>query len=189
MRISASYKYHRLTLALFLLITGCLTALAQVPTGAIHGAVTDPTGALIAGATVTVKNKNTGTERTIVTQADGQYQISNLLPGEYELTVLMTGFKKHLSSVTIEVGDTATANRSLEVGETSETVVVSGDATGAVNTSDFKVDGVITRQKIDRLPLNGRNFLSLAALEPGVSVRTDSPGDANNLLNVSVGVI
>ncbi|MBO0801167.1 MAG: carboxypeptidase regulatory-like domain-containing protein, partial [Blastocatellia bacterium] len=188
MRFSAGYKHHQLLLiSIALLFIGYATIFAQVPTGAIHGLVTDQTGALIAGATVTVKNKSTGTERTGTTQADGQYQISNLLPGEYELTVLMTGFKKHLSSIAIAVGETATANRSLEVGETSETVVVSGDTTATVNTSDFKVDGVISRQKIDRLPLNGRNFLTLASLEPGVSVRTSTPGDANNLLGVSVG--
>jgi hypothetical protein len=188
MRFSASCKNYRTSLALLLfLFTGFVTALAQVPTGAIRGTVADPTGAVIAGATVTAKNKNTGAERVVTTQADGQYQIGNLLPGEYELSVTMTGFKKHLSTITVEVGDTSTVNRSLEVGETSETVVVSGDATGLVNTNDFKVDGVITRQKIDSLPLNGRNFLTLAALEPGVRISTGSPGDANSLVNVSVG--
>jgi carboxypeptidase family protein len=188
MRFSASYKNIRRNFTLiFLLCTSFVTGLAQVPTGAVRGVVVDPTGAVIVGATVTAKNKSTGADRAVTTQADGQYQISNLLPGEYELSVTMTGFKKHLSSITIEVGDTATANRNLEVGETSETVVVSGDATGAVNTNDFKVDGVISRQKIDRLPLNGRNFLTLASLEPGVRVSTGSPGDANSIFNVSVG--
>jgi hypothetical protein len=188
MRFSASCKNYRTSLVLLLfLFAGFATALAQVPTGAIRGTVADPTGAVIAGATVTAKNKNTGAERSATTQADGQYQIANLLPGEYELSVTMTGFKKYLSSITVQVGDTSTANHSLEVGETSETVVVSGDATGVVNTSDFKIDGVITRQKIDSLPLNGRNFLTLAALEPGVRISTSNPGDANNLVNVSVG--
>jgi Carboxypeptidase regulatory-like domain len=188
MHLSASCKNFRTCLVLLLfLFASFTTVLAQVPTGAIRGVVADPTGAVIAGATVIAKNKNTGAERSVTTQADGQYQIGNLLPGEYELSVTMTGFKKHLSGVTVEVGDTSTANRSLEVGETSETVVVSGDATGLVNTSDFKVDGVITRQKIDSLPLNGRNFLTLAALEPGVRISTGSPGDANSLVNVSVG--
>ncbi len=187
MRFSASYKNYT-SLVLLLLLCACfVTVRAQVPTGVIRGVVSDTTGAVIAGATIIVKNKNTGAERSVTTQADGQYQIGNLLPGEYEVSVTMTGFKKHLSSITVEVGDTATANRSLEVGETSETVVVSGDASAAVNTSDFKVDGVITRQKIDSLPLNGRNFLTLAALEPGVRISTGSPGDANSLVNVSVG--
>jgi Carboxypeptidase regulatory-like domain len=188
MRFSASCKNFRTSSVLLLLLFASFaTVPAQVPTGAIRGVVADPTGAVIAGATVIAKNKNTGAERVATTQADGQYQISNLLPGEYELSVAMTGFKKHLSSVTVEVGDTSTANRSLEVGEASETVVVSGDATGLVNTSDYKIDGVITRQKIDSLPLNGRNFLTLAALEPGVRIGVGSPGDTNNLVNVSVG--
>jgi hypothetical protein len=188
MRFSASCKNFRTSLVLLLfLFASFVTVPAQVPTGAIRGSVADQTGAVIAGATVTVKNKDTGAERVATTQADGQYQISNLLPGEYELSVAMTGFKKHLSSVIVEVGDTSTVNRSLEVGETSETVVVSGEAAAAVNTSDFKVDGVIARQKIDRLPLNGRNFLTLASLEPGVRVSTSNPGDANTLFNVSIG--
>jgi Carboxypeptidase regulatory-like domain len=188
MRFSASCKNYRTSLVLLLfLLASSVTVLAQVPTGAIRGVVADPSGAVIAGATVIAKNKSTGAERSVTTQADGQYQIGNLLPGEYELSIAMTGFKKHLSSVTVEVGDTSTANRSLELGETSETVVVSGDATGLVNTSEYKIDGVITRQKIDSLPLNGRNFLTLAALEPGVRVQVGSPGQYNNLVNVSVG--
>jgi hypothetical protein len=136
---------------------------------------------------VTMKNKATGAERVATSGAGGDFIISNLLPGEYEIKVAAKGFKTHVASATILVGDTATLEVALEVGDASETVVVSGDSTALVNPSDFKVDGVITRQKIDSLPLNGRNFLQLASLEPGVRVSTGQLGNANNLFNVSIG--
>ena len=162
-------------------------ASAQTPTGALRGSVTDPAKAVISNAVVTVKNKETGAERIASVGSDGGFIINNLLPGGYEVKVTAQGFKTSISSATIQVGDTATLDVALEVGEASETVVISGDSTAFVNPSDFKIDGVITRQKIDSLPLNGRNFLQLASLEPGVSVTTGQLGNANNLFNVSIG--
>ena len=173
--------------ALLLLIAVAVAAPAQTPTGGLRGSVTDPAKAIISDAVVTMKNKATGAERVATSGADGEFIIVNLLPGEYEIKVTAKGFKTNLASATIQVGDTATIEVALEVGDASETVVISGDATALVNPSDFKVDGVITRQKIDSLPLNGRNFLQLASLEPGVRVNTGQPGNANNLFNVSIG--
>jgi hypothetical protein len=159
----------------------------QAPSGALRGAVTDPSKAVLAGATVSVKNRNTSAERSVTTGSDGAYQIGNLIPGEYELKIVMAGFKTQLVVVTVQIGETLTLNTPLEVGQTTETVVVSADTVTTINTSDFKVDGVISRQKVDGLPLNGRNFLQLAALEPGVRVSTGNPGEYNNLFNVSIG--
>jgi hypothetical protein len=173
--------------ALLLLIAVAVVAPAQTPTGGLRGSVTDPTKAIISDAVVTVKNKATGAERIATSGSGGDFIISNLLPGEYEVKVTAKGFKTNIAGVTILVGDTATLEVALEVGDASETVVISGDSTALVNPSDFKVDGVITRQKIDSLPLNGRNFLQLASLEPGVRVNTGAPGNANNLFNVSIG--
>jgi hypothetical protein len=170
-----------------LLIALAVAASAQTPTGVLRGSVIDQTKAAIPGALVTVKNKGTGAERTGAANSDGEFVVSNLLPGEYEVKVVAKGFKTHISGVTIQVGDTSTVEVGLEVGEASETVVISGDSTALVNTADFKVDGVITRRKIDGLPLNGRNFLQLASLEPGVRVSIGDLGDANNLFNVSIG--
>src|SRR5499426_1338338 len=172
---------------LSLLIAVTLAAPAQTPTGALRGSVTDPAKAIISDAVVTVKNKQTGAERAVSSKSSGEYFINSLLPGEYEVKVVAKGFKTHLSSVTIQVGDTSTLEVALEVGDASETVVISGDSTALVNPADFKVDGVITRRKIEGLPLNGRNFLQLASLEPGVRVSVGHPGNANNLFNVSIG--
>src|SRR5262245_5877120 len=172
---------------LFISLALTASALAQVATGTLRGTVTDPSKSVISGAVITVKHKETGVERGATSKSDGIFVISNLLPGVYELKAVMRGFKTYLASVTIQVGDTANTEINLEVGGQSETVVISGDSTSVVNTSDFKVDGVITRQKIDNLPLNGRNYLTLAGLEPGVRVGTSNPGDANSLVNVSIG--
>ncbi|MBI1763943.1 MAG: TonB-dependent receptor [Acidobacteria bacterium] len=170
-----------LTLAIFTPVN------AQVPTGSLRGNVVDPSKAIIPGALVEVKSKAAGEARQFTTKNDGAFLISSLLPGEYEVKVTAKGFKTAVSSITIQVGVTSTTEINLEVGQQSETVVISGDSTAVVNPTDFKIDGVISRQKVDGLPLNGRNFLQLAALEPGVRVSTGSPGDANNLFNVSIG--
>jgi hypothetical protein len=153
----------------------------------MRGTVTDPSKAVISGAEVVIINQNTGAERRVTTDSDGNFAVPNLAPGEYEVKTTMKGFKSGLATVTLKVGDTITHDISLEIGEATETVVISTDSSAVVNTADFKVDGVITRQKVDGLPLNGRNFLQLAALEPGVRISTGNPGDANNLFNVSIG--
>jgi hypothetical protein len=87
----------------------------------------------------------------------------------------------------VQVGENLSIDFNLEIGATSETVVVTSD-TPTINTSDFKIDGVVNRQQIENLPLNGRNFLQLAMLEPGVSVvATSNPGTSpNNFFRVSI---
>ena len=164
-----------------------LTAFAQKSTGALQGTVTDQQKAVIANALVVIKNTSTSAERTVTTNAEGQFQAPQLAPGTYELTVTAQGFKTTKQTLTVSVGDTISTELGLEIGGATETVNISADTASAINTADFKVDGVITRQKVDGLPLNGRNFLQLASLEPGVRVSTGSPGDANNLFNVSIG--
>jgi|RhiMethySRZTD1v2_1073278.scaffolds.fasta_scaffold34372_2 carboxypeptidase family protein len=171
-------------LAVFVLTA---SSLAQTPTGGVRGAVKDQSDSVISGARVTVVSKGTGAERQFTTKSDGQYQIGNLPPGEYEVKVGANGFKSGLAPVTVQVGENVNIDFKLEIGATSETIVVTSD-TPAVNTSDFKIDGVVNRLQIENLPLNGRNFLQLAMLEPGVSVdATASPGtSANNFFRVSI---
>jgi hypothetical protein len=172
-----------------LLAVIALTApsLAQAPTGGVRGAVKDQSDSVISGARVTVVSKGTGAERHFTTKSDGQYQIGNLPPGEYEVKVAANGFKSGLAPVTVQVGENLSIDFNLEIGATSETVVVNSD-TPTINTSDFKIDGVVNRQQIENLPLNGRNFLQLAMLEPGVSVvATSNPGTSpNNFFRVSI---
>jgi hypothetical protein len=162
-------------------------ALAQAPTGSVRGVVRDQSDAVISGARITVSSKGSGAERTFSTKSDGEYQIGNLPPGDYEIKVTVQGFKAGLAPVTVEVGANATVDFKLEVGAASETVVVSSE-TPTLNTTDYKIDGVVNRQQIENLPLNGRSFLQLAMLEPGVNVvATANPGTSpNNFFRVSI---
>ena len=183
------YTLRRLLIPVMLLslVAGLvLPAGAQNPTGAIRGIVEDPQGAVIQKAAVTVTNKATGDTRKSNTGDDGIYLVDNLLPGTYEVKVEAQGFATEVHTIIIQVGTTTPGDFKLRVGKSDEIVDVVAEAPIIDRTSN-KIDGVITRGKIDALPLNGRNFLQLALLEPGVSVSVSSPGDANNLFNVSVG--
>ena len=182
------FRYLLLTVTVLTLAARMTLPVAaqQSPTGTIRGSVTDPQGAVIQNGSITVTNKSTGEVRTANTGGDGVYAVSTLLPGEYEVRIEAQGFATQLIKVTVRVGSTTSGDASLRVGGKDEIVDVTSEAP-LINKQDYKVDGVISRQKIDALPLNGRNFLQLAQLEPGVSVSTSNPGDANNLFNVSIG--
>jgi len=186
MKHSAS-KVRRVLSSLLLLFAFAIPAFAQAPTATIRGIVSDPSKAIISGAKVVAANKGTGAERNATTNSAGEFQFSALPPGEYEIKVTMQGFKSELRPLTLQVGENLTVDFDLEIGQTSETVVVTGE-TPAINTTDYKIDGVVNRKQIDNLPLNGRNFLQLALLEPGVSVAsTDNPGSSpNNFFRVSI---
>jgi hypothetical protein len=163
-------------------------ALAQTPTGGIRGIITDPTGAVLANASVIIKHIETNLERRVTPNSDGVYSAVNLAPGEYEVITEAKGFQKALRRASVLTGNITEANFELHVGNTSETVVVNAQA-AQLNTTDYKIDGVITRERIEALPLNGRNFLELAQLEPGVTVSTvGNPGQsANAFTTVSIG--
>jgi carboxypeptidase family protein len=163
-------------------------AFAQASTGAIRGAITDQSGAVLPAVTVTVRNVDTNTERRITTNAEGLYNADNLRPGDYEITVEAQGFKKSTQQLAVLTGNTHTANFSLVIGSSSESVLVTAEAP-QINLTDYKIDGVITRERVDTLPLNGRNFLELAQIAPGVTVTTtNNPGAlANSFTQVSIG--
>jgi len=175
-----------LTLVLAFAVRMTPLVAAQEAVGAIRGTVTDQQGAVIQKATVTVTNKATSDTRKINVGDDGIYQASNLLPGEYEVKIEAQGFATQVTTLIVQVGNTTPGDASLRAGAVGEVVDVVAEAP-IIDKQNYKIDGVITRQKIDALPLNGRNFLQLALLEPGVSVSAGNPGNANNLFNVSIG--
>src|SRR5262245_14389381 len=178
---------NHFTLSLFVFLAIILPVGAQIPTASVRGLVTDPAQATVPGATVVVKSKETGTERNVMTNSAGEYQVANLPPGEYEVKVTRTGFKTQIKTLILRVGDNMTSDFALEIGQASETVVITGE-TPTISTTDFKISGVVNRQQIENLPLNGRNFLQLAMLQPGVSVdATAAPGTSpNNFFRVSI---
>ncbi len=146
------------------------SAQTTVSTGSISGTVTDPTGAAIAGAKVTITNKATAQATTTTTSSGGSYNSGALIPGDYEVRVEQSGFSTAVLPITVQVGNTANGNVKLAIGQASQVVEVSGAAT-TVNPDQATVQGVLTAQQIDQLPINGRNFLDLAQLEPGVQIQ------------------
>src|SRR5215471_16252415 len=164
-------------------------ALAQNATGSITGAVIDPNNEVIANATITVTSRATGAMRKITTKSEGNYTVENLFPGEYEVKVEAQGFVTQIQILPVQVGASTTGNFSMTIGAANQTIEVSGGAP-VINTTDTVVGGIVNREAIDNLPLNGRSFLSVALLEPGVTVSynaTSGAGNVNNFFQVSVG--
>jgi hypothetical protein len=169
-----------------LLILGCATpARAQQPTGVIAGTITDATGAVIPDATVTITNKATGVARTATTNAAGLYSAPSLLPGEYEVRMERTGFRTTVSNAQVVAGTTTTLDLTMSPGTTQEVVNVEA-VSAQVSYDSHAVEGVIQRQIIQDLPLNGRSFLQLAQLEPAVTVVPGSTAQFNAMFNVSI---
>lgn len=138
---------------------------AQQPTGAIEGIVTDPQGAIVAGATVTARDVGTNLTRTATTGDDGRYRIASLPPGQYEVKVTAANFKSVVTTdVKVDIGQNRSVDVQLQVGGTSETITVTGGGEAQIDRSDHTVSGVVTQVQIQNLPLNGRNFLDLAGL-------------------------
>src|SRR5262249_9086387 len=145
------------------------TAVAQESGGAtINGTVTDPSGALIAGAKITATQVTTSTQRTTRTSNAGLYSFSALAAGSYDLIIEATGFKQaKFAAVPVSVGAVVTLDAHLEVGAAQEIVDVSADAP-VVETTRSQTSTVVNQKAIADLPINGRNFLDFAVLTPGV---------------------
>ena len=178
------------SVSLFCIVLCSLPLLAQttISTGSIQGLVTDPSGAVVSGAKISISNKATG--RVIITKSTsaGAYTSGALTPGDYTLRVEAQGFKTSEIAVTVQVGVTASGNVKLQVGQATQVVEVQG-AQIAVNTQQATVQGVLTTEQIENLPINGRNFLDLAQLEPGVQIQDGGNFDPtkNGFSSISFG--
>ena len=171
----------RLRLTFFVLPIIVLSAVViygQGTSGTILGTVTDPQGAVVAGATVSVKNLDTQRQRQVVTDSDGYYRVEALPVGRYEVRAERQGFKVTLSSLTLTVGEEAVTNFKMEVGSLSEQVIVTSTGT-EVETTTATMGGLVDEKKIRDLPLNGRSFDQLIYLQPGVTVATSAGASPN----------
>jgi hypothetical protein len=158
---------------LFLLLC-CANVLGQFTDGDIAGTVTDPTGASIAGANVTVKNLQTGQVGKAQTDKIGYYHVAHLPPGTYQLRIEMSGFKVlELDEVMVHPSEITPANARLTVGTAGEIVEVSGVA-ALVQTEEGRLDNTISTREVEDLPLNGRQVYQLVTEEPGVTA-TNAP--------------
>src|SRR5262245_23761240 len=159
--------------------------LAQVSTGSIAGTVLDQQSGVLAQASVTVTNKATGAVRTVRTGGDGTFLVPALPAGEYDVLIEAPGFQPTVSPATVATGSTTTVRLTLEVSSRTEAVTVTG-AAALIDLESNKGQGLVGRQQIENLPLNGRSFLNLAALQPGVTVALGNPAQFNAQFNVSV---
>lgn len=146
-------------------------------TSSIEGTVTDSSGAVVPGATVTATNEEDGTSQSLTTGGAGYYRFVALPAAQYSVKVAMSGFKTVMREhVQLEAAQTKTINASLEVG-TAEEIVVLGTAS-LVETAEGRVSGLIDESQVNDLPLIGRNFFSLVVLTPGVTGRATGGGQA-----------
>jgi hypothetical protein len=181
--------------AFFLMLLLCANSLlpirAQEAGGTIVGVVTDPSGAAVGGANVSIKNVDTGVERNISTNTDGLYVAPNLLPGKYEVRVDATGFSSTVvSDVVLTVGERREINVALKIGQASDKVKVTGEQISDVQLASSSLGNVVDSHTVVELPLNGRDWTSLTELEPGVAqVRTQKAlGVSNDRPNRGLGV-
>lgn len=155
-------------LGLSLLIS--TSAWAQVAGATLSGAVTDPSGAIIPQGQISIKNVATGISTTAVANADGLYTAPNLLPGTYEITASAPGFATEVrEGITLTVGAQQVLNLTLKVGQVTEKVQVTG-AAPVVELASSTISAVVGSRTVVELPLNGRDWTQLAALEPSVNV-------------------
>jgi len=157
-------------LALFaLLLSSVVFAQTTVSTGNIVGTVTDSTGAVVSGAKVTITGSTGQTIKT-TTSGTGLYSSGALVPGSYTVRVEAKGFKTTQLTLNVQVDNTANGGAKLELGQESTVIDVQASAV-SVNTEQAEVQGVLSSSQIENLPVNGRNFLDLAQLEPGVQIQ------------------
>jgi hypothetical protein len=174
-----------------MLVVGLVSAgLAQttISTGSIQGTVLDPSNAALAGAKVTITNPGTSQVVTTATTSAGTYTSGALIPGNYVVRVEAKGFKTAELPLTVQVGVTTAGSVRLQIGQATQVVEVKGTQ-DTVNTEQATVQGVLTASQIDTLPINGRNFLDLAQLEPGVQIQDGGNFDPtkNGFSSVSFG--
>jgi hypothetical protein len=154
-----------------ILLVAFALSTAQAPTGMIAGEVRDPARAVVAGARVKAMNVANGVLRTAVTSERGDYIFPSLFAGDYQLSVEVDGFQTAIRPTSVEAGSTTTADFDLRIGNVNESITVDA-ASPPMRYDSHTVAGAITRGQIEDLPLNGRSFLELAKLEPGVQPPT-----------------
>src|ERR1039457_4767638 len=145
-----------------------ISMLAQTTTGRILGTVSDASGAAVAGATVVITDVQRGANRSVVTDASGDYAVPELQPGVYQVRAEAKGFKTvERPNIVVEVAQDVRVDVSLPTGNVTETVTISEEVP-LVNTTSATLGGTLSNKEINDLPLNGRNYENLLQLRPGI---------------------
>ena len=172
-----------LTLAVcaVVMLMACLPVMAQVVTVTVQGRVYDSSGAAISQATVTAVNAATGLNRTTTANAIGDYQVPLLPPGDYTVTAEKTGFQKSAKKIHLDIGAAGSLDFSLSPGQVIAQVEVQ-DIGELAEPTRTMVSSVIDEQKIENLPVNGRQFIDFALLAPGVTVGDTTSGSTDVII-------
>src|SRR5712692_5552029 len=171
----------RFALCLVFLTAVCPPAHAQVVTVSIQGRVYDTSGAAISQATVTAVNPATGLTRTTTASATGDYQITLLPPGDYTVTAEKSGFQKSAKKLHLDLGAAGNLDFNLPVGQITQEVTVQ-DVGEVAEPTRTMVSSVIDEQKIQDLPVNGRQFIDFALLAPGVKIGDTTSGSTDVII-------
>ncbi len=173
--------------AVLALILAPVALRAQVVGGSISGSVSDSSGALVAGASVVIRNEETGTERRLLTDSAGRYAAPSLAIGSYEITVSDAGFAdEHRRQVELAVGQSTTLDLALRPAGNIEQEIVTADA-ATVNTSTEQTSGLVDERQVKQLPLNGRSYDQLITLNPATVNYTGQRSGSIGTSNSSVG--
>src|SRR5258708_24786564 len=146
----------------------CLPACSQGSFGHILGTITDQSGGVVSSATVTVTDVDRGVTRTLTTDASGEFNAPNLVPGNYKVRAEAKGFKAiERQSIALQVGQEIRVDLTVQPGEQAQTITIT-EQIPLVETTNATLGGVIDNADINDMPLNGRNYQNLLALRPGV---------------------
>lgn len=165
------HRLFQFLLAGVLALGAVAAAAAQGDNAQVRGTVTDNTGAVVAGATVTIKSTATGFERSVTTNESGQFNLPQLRPTTYTITVTQNGFQPQEATIELSLGQTRSVDFKLEAGGGSEVVDVSAnaDAAASIDSSSNRLGVNVTAREVKELPVNGRNYSQLQLLTPGAT--------------------
>jgi len=174
-RIRLRIFVYLFSVAVALLLTNAAPSQAQVAGATLTGTITDSSGGQVPNAQVVIKDVSTGVERTVTTNKDGFYIAANLLPAEYQVTVTATGFNTEIKNgIKLNVGMEQEFNLVLQIGTVTHRVEVTAEAP-AVQLASSDISATVQATTVRELPLNGRSWTDLAALQPGVDTIQTQP--------------
>jgi len=163
-------------------VLGAALISAQSLDTGLLGIITDPGGAVITGAAVTITQPETGFTRTVQTSAEGAYEVRYLRPGDYTVEVKASGFRgERRTGIVLQISQLARIDFKMQVGQVQETIEVSS-AAPILQTESAVLGEVVAHERVVNLPLNGRNFLQLSTLTPGVVVQEESNGQRTRVI-------
>src|SRR5260221_9263866 len=172
---------------LVIVFSSASTGFAQITAATMSGTIKDETGGVLPGADVVAKNLDTGLSRSTVSNADGGFTLAGLPPGRYEVRVALQGFATNAQTVELAVAQQAGLTVTLKVGATEESVTVTAGAV-LVDTQSSALSALVPEKTIEELPLNGRNYISLATLQPGIINFTEKSGTSSSTRGVQLNI-